>query len=333
LSNKKSNDRDYLFLSAVIRSREAKMLTREKTEQMLDAGSFEDAARILTDCGYGEIQQKNAQGVDRILSERRREVLRELELTAPDKALIEAFRLRYDYHNAKVLIKAQGANVDGGYLLSDCGRVPAQEIADSFNGDDYRYLPEKLGEAVSEAKSVLARTDNPQSADLVLDQAYFSEFLEKARAVGDPFLADYVRLLIDNANLRTAVRVARIHRDTAFLKTALIPGGNVEPSRLTAGDPGEGLTEAFGAGLLAQAAELGAQAASGGSLTAFELACDNAVTRYLTGAKLVSFGAAPVAAYLAALENEISAARMILTGLLAGIAPDTLRERLRDSYV
>ncbi|MEI3101498.1 MAG: V-type ATPase subunit [Oscillospiraceae bacterium] len=69
-----------------------------------------------------------------------------------------------------------------------------------------------------------------------------------------------------------------------------------------------------------------------GSMTAFELACDNAVNAYLRGAKLISYGAEPVIAYMAAVESEITAIRMILTGTLAGIAPQVIRERLRDMY-
>jgi V/A-type H+-transporting ATPase subunit C len=44
----------------------------------------------------------------------------------------------------------------------------------------------------------------------------------------------------------------------------------------------------------------------------------------------VSFGQEPVVEYLAMLEAEITAIRMIMTGRLAGIAPDVIRERLRD---
>ena len=43
-------------------------------------------------------------------------------------------------------------------------------------------------------------------------------------------------------------------------------------------------------------------------------------------------GEEPVIAYQAAVENEITAVRMILTGRLAGIAPGVIRERLRDLY-
>ena len=62
------------------------------------------------------------------------------------------------------------------------------------------------------------------------------------------------------------------------------------------------------------------------------MACDNAAVEFIKNAKLTSFGDAPVIAYLAAVENELTAVRMILTGFLAGLAPETIRERLRESY-
>ena len=45
---------------------------------------------------------------------------------------------------------------------------------------------------------------------------------------------------------------------------------------------------------------------------------------------MIPFGVEPVAEYLALLESEITAARMILTGRLGGIDPEVIRERLRD---
>ena len=77
---------------------------------------------------------------------------------------------------------------------------------------------------------------------------------------------------------------------------------------------------------------LGADAVSGGTLTGFELACDNALNAYLADAKRASFGEECVLAYIAGQESELTAVRMILTGRLAGVPSDTIRERLRDLY-
>ena len=58
----------------------------------------------------------------------------------------------------------------------------------------------------------------------------------------------------------------------------------------------------------------------------------DAVTDYMRSSALISYGPEAVAAYLSAIEGEIQAVRMILTGRLAGVKPEAIRERLRDLY-
>ena len=333
MSNKKCDRNAYLFLSAYLRAREAKMLTREKAERMLDAASFDEAAKMLTDCGYEDMSSMSVKEVEKALADRRADVFADLANMSPDKELIDVFRIKYDYHNAKTVMKAEAVELEREDLLSDAGRVSPQALVEAFTEDDFKSVPATLGKAAAEAKSVLNRTSNPQLADFILDRAYFAELQEAAEELGSEFLKGYAEILIDSANLRSAVRTLRMNKDGDFLRTALVPGGSVDVERIvTAASSGESLAQLFAVTGLKDAASAGAEAVAGGRMTAFELACDNAVNTYLNKAKLVSFGEAPVIAFIAAVENEITAVRMILTGRLAGIAPDTIRERLRDFY-
>ena len=333
MSNKKCVREKYLYLSAMLRAREAKMLTREKAERMIDTASFDEAAKMLADCGYEDYSGMNAKQVDNALAERRAEIFAELARMSPNPETVEVFRMKYDYHNAKTLIKAEAAALEREDLLSSSGRVPVQTLIKSFTEEKFTGVPPVLADAIVQAKSVLARTANPQLADFALDKAYFTELLKAARELDSDFLTGYARILIDSANLRSAVRTMRMGKDLDVLKLALVPGGGIDAGRIAASSSsGETLAALFTNTLLAEAAALGAEAAKGGRMTDFELACDNAVTAYLTKARLVAFGEAPVIAYLAAVEGEITAVRMILTGFLAGIAPDTIRERLREFY-
>ena len=93
------------------------------------------------------------------------------------------------------------------------------------------------------------------------------------------------------------------------------------------------VTEPFAPTCLRAAAELGGEAAKGGSLTRFEKACDDAVTAFATKAKGVSFGVEAVIGYLVAKEIEFTAVRIIMSSRMAGIGGDTIRERLREAYV
>ena len=96
MANKKE---DYLFLSAMLRARESKMLKRSKAEAMLDASSFGEAARMVSDCGYKDMSAMNAKEIEQALNEHRAEEFAELGRMAPNESVVELFRTKYDYHN------------------------------------------------------------------------------------------------------------------------------------------------------------------------------------------------------------------------------------------
>ena len=157
--------------------------------------------------------------------------------------------------------------------------------------------------------------------------------LAAAERSGSSFLLGYVRLQIDGANLKAAVRSIRMKKDTEFLKNALLPGGNVSLESILGVCMGGGSLASVFTGGMAEAAALGDNAKKGGRQTDFEKAVDNALNAYLQGSRLVSFGDSVLVAYMAAKENEITAARIIMSGRMAGVPADSIRERLRDSYV
>ena len=334
MSEKKTSDREYLYLSAMLKAREANMLTRDKLERILSAGSFDDAAKLLQESGWPDMTGLSASGVDKALSARREELFSELERLIPEKEILEVFRVKYDYHNAKAIIKGEGASVDAGHILSKAGRVAPAKLLEAFHEENYRDVPETMAKAMEEAKALLARTDNPQAADFVLDKAYFAELLALAEKVTSPFLSSYVRTLIDSANLRTIVRCTRMGKDPDFMRRALVDGGDVAFDLAVRGTvTADELNGLYGATVFKEAAVLGGEAMSGGSMTAFEKACDNAVNTFLGSARRTGFGSEVAVGFLAAEENAITAVRMIMTGLLSGIDPERLKERLRDTYV
>ena len=175
---------------------------------------------------------------------------------------------------------------------------------------------------MGEAKAVLADSRDPQRADLLLDRACYAEMAQLARELDSPFLQGYVRLSVDAANLRTAVRVYRMGKEGDFLRQALLPGGNVSPQAVAAARR-EALDEVFASGPLAPAARLGSRLLqAGGTLTEFERECDNALTAYLADGRRVPFGEEPVIGYLYAREQELTAIRSVFAGRAAGLSTE-----------
>lgn len=330
---KKLKDTDYLSISTHIRALENRLLTRERMERMLDARTSDEAAKVLTECGYAELTQLTPSTLDAMLSQAREETCRELSEAVPNPGLVDVFRIKYDYHNAKVLIKSQAMGSDPARLLVQGGRYDPEELREAFEKEDLGGCTETFRASLAGARDALAASSDPQSADLLLDRAYYAEMLAAAQATKSSFLEGYVRLCIDAANLRSCVRSARMERGADFLARVLVPGGNVPVDKITGAKEGEAFS-LFG-GALAEAAALGAQRSAPGSgrLTEFERLCDNALMGYLAQAKRIPFGEQPVVGYLAARESELTAIRIILSGRMEHLGADVIRERLRDAYV
>jgi len=195
-----------------------------------------------------------------------------------------------------------------------------------------RY-PEVFREAMIHARETLGASGDPQLADFVLDKAYFAELQELAGLSGSSFLKGYVELLIDTANLRSAVRASRLGKGPRFLSQVLAPGGAVPVASLE-NCRGENLGALYKGRTLSEAADLGAglSAPGSGPLTEFERACDNALMDYLAGGRRVPFGEQPIIGYVYAREAEMTAIRTIIAGRLAGLDGDTIRQRLRRTY-
>ncbi|MDR2530213.1 MAG: V-type ATPase subunit [Oscillospiraceae bacterium] len=321
----------YLFLSAYIHSKETKLVDRVRLDRMLDAHSTESALKALEEIWSFkfDIEATTAAELEPLLAKRRSEVFADLANLAPDPAIVDAFRAKYDYHNAKVLVKSQAANSAADGLLSSSGRLEPTRLAAAFRDGDLRSIPSAMAAAIRESVDALAKTGDPQIADFILDKAYFAELAELGVRSGSEFLRGYVTLAVDVANLRTAVRARRSGQE---LTAALIDGGTVTAERIRSASDNAELLALFSSTALKSAAESAAEVLEGASLTAFELATDNALIRYLAQAKRATYSERPLIGYLGAIESEISAVRIVMTGQFAGLEPSLIRARLRECY-
>ena len=326
-------DTDFLFISTYLRARENNLLSHERMERMLEARTDEDAAKVLTECGYTGLEPLTADSLSRSLSRARSETFAELASMSPNADIVDVFRIKYDYHNAKALMKchASGQSVDS--MLIDAGRYTIPVITAAVLQENYSPLTDSLRRAIVDAGEVLSATGDPQKSDFILDKACYAEMAATAARSGSSFLVSYTALQVDAANLKSVVRAIRMKKNADFLRSVLLSGGNVSESAINTAFLAGGNLEGVFTGYLQDAATLGSAAAKGGRQTAFEQAVDNALNAYLQSSRLTAFGDSVLIAYAAAKENEITAARIIMSGRMAGISTEAIRERLRDSYV
>lgn len=328
-------DTDYLALSARIRSLENGLLTWEKTEQMLAARTVEEAVRLLREWGYGDLDPDHPEAMDASVSAAREALLADLSESVPDPRYIEIFKLPWDYHNLKAILKADAMGAAPDRLLIGAGRVKPETLTEAVRRGETDELPPRLAEAAAEGKEILDTTRDPQLSDLAVDRRCWQDMTETAGATGSGFLRGYVKTQIDAANLRALVRTLRMKKSPAFLQGALLEGGGVDTGELlkASENGGSGLAELYAGTRLRAAAECGEEALRGGDLTTFEKLCDDAAAEYLSGAQFVPFGEAPLLAYLAARETEWTDLRILLLGKRSGLDADVIRSRLRSGWM
>lgn len=334
---KQIKDTDYLAISARIRAMENMLLTQPRMEKILDARREEEITKVLQDCNYfsGQFNPSEPAEMDAALTFVRGRMFNDMLTSAPDKRFVDIFRMKYDYHNLKALLKgaALGKNVDN--ILMDIGRVPLQDLRFAVANDDVSGLPICLGEALVETREVLNTTRDPQLSDVLMDQWYFKDMSTLAEEIGSAFVQGYVRTRIDGVNLRILVRTIRMGKSAEFLKGTLVDGGNVDLGTLLkiGMDRGTGLAEAFSSTDLRDAAVEGAAILKGGAMTQFEKLCDDGVAGYMAVAQTVPFGEEPLLAYMAAHETEFINLRILLMGRITGLSNDLIRSRLRTMYI
>ena len=330
---KNYSDREYLSATAMVRGFENHMVDRKGLQKMIDARSAEEAFKVVADTGMGT--GFSYEEYEDCLSKALADTYRLVGEACKDPRVMELLRYKYDGHNLKTLLKARRTGTDPSAILSPLGNLEPKALQEELASGRYEKLNPRLAQAAEEGGELLAKVCDPQMVDILVDRAVLEASLETARQVGNRFLMEYCTAQTDIANIRSAVRLKRMGKDVFFLRRVLAPGGKVDEGKLCEAFP-KGMEELLA---VVSFSDYGRflepsfdSLRTGGTLTAFERLCDNYLVSLLAGTRMISFGLEPVVAYLLGRENEIKAVRIVMASKLAGVSPQQITERLRDSY-
>lgn len=333
----KIKDTDYLFSTALVRSVEKNMLSRERVEKMIDARTVEDALKVLYDCEYGNAKEQiTPRDFEKLLEEEHKKTYDFIMSIAPELNNFKMFLYTYDYHNLKVIMKAEFLGIEATQSLVDTGTIDVKMLKYAVKERDFTILTENMRNALNEVIDNFPKSKDPQIIDIVFDKYCYDEMLKSAEELNNQFVIDYLRILIDTINIKTFVRLKKMGKSWDFFSKVFIVGGKIpQKSFVTSYDePFEKFSEdlaAFGFGdvFLEGTDDL----KETGKFTTLEKLCDNKIIEHIKTAKFISYGIEPLVGYLIAKENEIKSARIIMAGKLAGIPSELIRGRLRETYV
>ena len=166
---KKTKDTQYLFLSANIRALQTKMVGTQALQKMISAASPEEAYKTVNDAGIGaDIDYKDFESA---LTQELASTYERLEKASDDPEMFKIFRYKYDGHNLKTLIKAHVSHSDADPLLSPLGTVDCKTLRNGLRDGDFGDLNPQLALAAVQARDSLAKANDPQMVDVIIDRA------------------------------------------------------------------------------------------------------------------------------------------------------------------
>ena len=334
----KINRDDYIYASARIRALENSLLTKDAIEKLIDAKTPEDCIKILTDRGFGggaEIASPSQ--FEQLITAEQDTLYKLIASIVKNPKIFDLFRLSYDYHNVKVLLKSEFLGIpDPDDMMFGSGTISPAKLKVIIKDKNYVELSATMKKAIDTAREAFSKTNDPQIIDLELDRASFEETAALARELDSPFIRGYVSLSVDLNNLKSYLRIKRMNKGYDLFNRVFIDGGYISLKVFMQNfdDTIEQFAEKISSfGYYEILSEGAAYLRETKKFTLFEKLCDNHLMDYIKKARYISFGIEPVVAYIYAKENEFKTVRIILASRIANLNAETIKERLRDTYV
>lgn len=298
---------------------EGRLWGREKLNQLLIVPDIADIEKVMAEGGVDKQREYGLKSAFAAVAE-----------SLPDRSLLHFLQYPYDCHNLKTLEKCRLKGVDSAELLIDLGSVSAKTLLTVSQKELLTLLPAHLAQAVIEAGESYARTRDPREIDFIFDRALYADM--QAAAAPYPFAAEFVKMKADLVNLMICLRLLRMQGGElgrATLLRAAIPVGSFDEGFLLACY--EGGEEVF----CKQTSKTPYAAIfeRGQTLADTERKADDCLMAWVRRARQVTFGAEVPIAYIFAVQQQSLNLRILLAGREAGLDAETIRARMRESYV
>jgi vacuolar-type H+-ATPase subunit C/Vma6 len=319
-------DNQDLFLTAVLRARESRGLSREILDRMLRARTVAEALEALKGTVYDHPEQPAVDVQDRL--DRRREALyRFVAGHTAHRDLVRLIALPHDVHNLKIALKEALFGGDNTDLWVPWGSLSADALSDIVRREAYEALPDFLAAAVVEAIEGYFTDKRPARIDLALDRAMHAGALSLCARLKTPALTGYWVRRIDLANIRAFAR-RRAYDAPGLVSRLFIPGGRLLPEQflaaLSASDR-----------LIAQLASDRDYGSMAEALDRFDRAplalereADRLLTVFLEPFQCAIGGVGAVYSHVCAVERELSLLSLVFAALQHHVPRELLDQRL-----
>ncbi|MGI5989661.1 MAG: V-type ATPase subunit [Lachnospiraceae bacterium] len=318
-------DTKYIYAVARVRTHEKDLLDANFLEQLAAAKDEQAALKMLNEHGWGSDGMK----AEEIFSQKEDETWSFMRELLGDISVFNVFFYKNDFHNLKAAVKESCIAGTHPGIFAARGTLDPKWILDKVENRKFADLPETMRDAAKEATDTLLSTRDGQLCDVIVDAAALRAIKKAGKESGNDILDLYGELTTASADIKTAVRAARVGKSLDFMKMALVPCDTLDVKEL-------GEAAARGEDAVFSALNRTPYHADVDilkkSMAQFERRCDDRLIEAIRPQRHNSFGLGPLAAYILATETEIQSVRIILSGKRNHFPEEYIRERIRLTY-
>ncbi|VFB15635.1 V-type sodium pump subunit C [Urinicoccus massiliensis] len=331
----------FIQASARIRVLEKKLLNQASYQRLVESKSLSEALHILSDSVYQTAIHSlgNDRDYEYVLKQELVKTFKDLYEISPDPGPVDLLSVEYYYHNLKVLAKESMTQQDLETSYVSLGLLDIKKAQDLLNNHEGKIASKSLSRAikiVEEAMAIYEEWSDPQDIDLYIDRAQIQRMQELVDEMDVDMFRDYIKAYIDFSNIGTFFRNKTKVMDLKFLQKVLYDGGEIPKKDyydyLNAELDSD--SKIFTQTKIAKYVRRGLDVFDEkNSLGQLEAELNRYCMDLIKQSKTMTYGPEVIFSYGLAKEMEIKNLRLILIAKANDIPSESIKERLRDSYV
>ncbi len=223
---------EQLFANGRIAVLSNKLLTPDKYLRLAESSSVAEAVRQLSEWGY---DATNCDDCEQMLRRSLDATLSEVKELCTSQNALRFLLCKYDYHNAKALMKGKYMRLDFGDSCYANAFYPVSDMSRAFVDDDYSLFTKNMATACDAIDAEFA--DGRRSAQVIdrtLDKAYFADLRHFARLSASKLLVRLAEAQADAVNVSLVPRFKKAGMTSDRLREWLIEGGRIKHDAIVA---------------------------------------------------------------------------------------------------
>lgn len=229
---------DQLYANGRIAVMSTRLLTADKFARIAESNTLAEAVKVVAESGYGNgVAVSNPNDYEQLLIAELDEALKVLKELCGNRHAVSYFLAKYDYLNAKALMKCKYMRVDGLAYCYNEASIPASKMQTAFVNDDYSPCSKNMAEACDKIDTEYANGNRaPSVVDVTLDKAMYRDMLQCANKcrLRYRFVKEMFVYQVDTVNLMSGYRARKAGLDKAAYEQMIIDGGRITKDTLLA---------------------------------------------------------------------------------------------------